>query len=80
MLLNVLYFQNCACECLVIPTIMLAKLVTYNSRNYGGKIGSGLPTMQVMQCKMQNQTVTKLPYLSILNQAHIHAGAQIYTG
>ena len=30
------------CECPIIPTIKLTKLVTYNSQNYAGTLGSGL--------------------------------------
>ena len=30
------------CECPIIPRIMLAKTVAYNSQNYAGTLGSGL--------------------------------------
>ena len=30
------------CKCPIIPSIMLAKLVTYNSQSYAGTLGSGL--------------------------------------
>ena len=40
---------NYACECPIIPRIMPAKSVTYNSPNYAGTLGSGLPFGQWSQ-------------------------------
>ena len=37
--------QNYACECPIIPRIMLAKTVTYNSQNYAHTLGSGIPSV-----------------------------------
>ena len=33
---------NYVCECPIIPSIMLAKLVTYNHQDYASTLGSGL--------------------------------------
>ena len=35
-------YKNYTCECPIIPRILPAKLVTYNSQNYASTLGSGL--------------------------------------